>query len=92
MTLLGNGLRIFGSLKVTVIARTGGSLKTSPVKDEKPMPHHCGESRKYFSVKTGSVMQSSKVALEKWVIAIYLFSTSLKGVSSMKLYRDLSLI
>lgn len=66
-----------------------GSLKTSTVKDENPMPYHCGGCRQYFSVKTGTVMQSSKVALQKWVIAMYLLSTSLKGVSSMKLHRDL---
>lgn len=66
-----------------------GSLKTSAVKGEKPMPYHCTECREYFSVKTGTVMQSSKVPLQKWVIAIYLLSTSLKGVSSMKLHRDL---
>jgi len=66
-----------------------GSVKTSAVKNENPMPFHCGDCRKYFSVKTGTVMQSSKVALQKWVIAIYLMSTSLKGVSSMKLHRDL---
>ena len=34
-------------------------------------------------------MHRSKVPLQKWVIAIYLMSTSLKGVSSMKLHRDL---
>lgn len=66
-----------------------GSLKTAPVKNETPMPYHCGECRQYFSVKTGTVMQSSKVALQKWVIAMYLLSTSLIGVSSMKLHRDL---
>jgi transposase-like protein len=66
-----------------------GSLKTSTVKGENPMPYHCGGCRQYFSVKTGTVMQSSKVALQKWVIAMYLLSTSLKGVSSMKLHRDL---
>ena len=66
-----------------------GSLKTTAVKNEIPMPYHCGECRQYFSVKTGTVMQSSKVALQKWVIAMYLMSTSLKGVSSMKLHRDL---
>jgi transposase-like protein len=66
-----------------------GSLKTSTVPNERPMPYHCGECREYFSVKTGTVMQSSKVALQKWVIAMYLMSTSLKGVSSMKLHRDL---
>ena len=66
-----------------------GSLKTKAVPNEKPMPYHCGDCRKYFSVKTGTVMQSSKIGLQKWVIAIYLMSTSLKGVSSMKLHRDL---
>ncbi|HVR90661.1 MAG TPA: IS1595 family transposase [Novosphingobium sp.] len=66
-----------------------GSLKTTVVKNETPMPYHCGECRQYYSVKTGTVMQSSKVALQKWVIAMYLMSTSLKGVSSMKLHRDL---
>ena len=68
-----------------------GSLKTSAVKNEKPMPYHCTECREYFSVKTGTVMQSSKVPLQKWVIAIYLLSTNLKGVSSMKLHRDLGM-
>jgi len=66
-----------------------GSLKTKTVPNEKPMPYHCGDCRKYFSVKTGTVMQSSKVGLQKWVIAMYLMSTNLKGVSSMKLHRDL---
>ena len=66
-----------------------GSLKTKTVPNEKPMPYHCGDCRKYFSVKTGTVMQSSKIGLQKWVIAMYLMSTSLKGVSSMKLHRDL---
>ena len=68
-----------------------GSLKTATVKNEKPMPYHCGECREYFSVKTNTVMHSSKVPLQKWVIAMYLLSTSLKGVSSMKLHRDLGM-
>ena len=34
-------------------------------------------------------MQSSKLPLQKWVFAMYLMSTNLKGVSSMKLHRDL---
>lgn len=68
-----------------------GSLKTATVPNGRPMPYHCGECREYFSVKTGTAMQSSKVPLQKWVIAMYLMSTSLKGVSSMKLHRDLGL-
>jgi len=66
-----------------------GSFNTKTVPNEKPMPYHCGDCRKYFSVKTGTVMQSSKIGLQKWVIAMYLMSTNLKGVSSMKLHRDL---
>ena len=34
-------------------------------------------------------MQSSNLPLRKWVIGFYLMSTNLKGMSSMKLHRDL---
>ena len=53
------------------------------------MPLHCGDCRKFFSVKTGSVMESSKVGCQKWAIAIYAFTTGIKGTSSMKLHRDI---
>ena len=65
------------------------AMKTSTVPNKNPMPYHCGDCRRYFSVKTGTVMEKSKLPLRKWVIAIYLMSTNLKGVSSMKLHRDL---
>ena len=66
-----------------------GSTKTRPVKNEKPMPYWCTDCRSYFSIKTGTPMESSKLGLRKWVVAMYLMITSLKGVSSMKLHRDL---
>ena len=53
------------------------------------MPYWCSDCRSYFSVKTGTAMQASKVPLRKWAIAIYLCLTSLKSVSSMKLQRDI---
>lgn len=53
------------------------------------MPYRCRDCRKYFSVKTGTVMAGSPLPLRKWVYAIYLDSTSLKGVASMKLHRDI---
>ena len=34
-------------------------------------------------------MEVSNLPLRKWVVALYLLSTNLKGVSSMKLHRDL---
>ena len=36
-------------------------------------------------------MQSSKIGYQSWAIAIYLFTTGIKGVSSMKLHRDLGI-
>ena len=58
-------------------------------KNRKPQPYHCKECRKDFSVKTGTLMHGSKLSLGTWAVAYYLFTTNLKGVSSMKLYRDL---
>lgn len=55
------------------------------------MPYHCKGCRQYFSVRKGTVMQSSKLGYQTWLIAIYLHLTSLKGVSAMKLHRDLGI-
>ena len=42
-------------------------------------------------MRTGTALSHSKIPLRKWAIAIYLELTSLKGVSSMKLHRDLKI-
>ena len=63
----------------------------------KTMTHRCrdcysgksGKNRTMFSLKTGNIMEGSKLGYQTWAIAIYLVTTSLKGVSSMKLHRDL---
>ena len=55
------------------------------------MPYRCKDCRHHFSVRKGTVMQSSKLGCRTWVLAIYLVATSLKGVSSMKLHRDLQI-
>ena len=68
-----------------------GSLSVKPRRTRKPQPFRCSDCRKDFSVKTGTVMQASNLPLSKWAIAAYLMSTSLKGVSSMKLHRDLGI-
>ena len=36
-------------------------------------------------------MQSSKVGYQAWVFAVYLLTTNLKGISSMKLHRELGI-
>ncbi len=57
--------------------------------NRKPQAYWCGDCRKRFSVRTGTVLECSHVSYQKWAIAIYLHLSSLKGVSSMKLHRDL---
>ena len=66
-----------------------GSVKTSEVPNAKPMPYWCTDCRSYFSVRTGTALSNSKVPLRKWAFAVYIVTTSLKSVSSMKLHRDL---
>ena len=65
-----------------------GSVRTREATHAK-MPYWCSDCRSYFSTKTGTAMQRSKIPLRKWAIAIYLCLTSLKSVSSMKLQRDI---
>ena len=67
-----------------------GSVTTKPVPNQKPMPYWCSDCRSYFSVRTGTALQSSRLPLKKWAFATYLYVTNLKGVSSMKLHRDLN--
>lgn len=49
----------------------------------------CGDCRKQFSVTVGSVFESSKVPLHKWVLATHLICSSKKGISSHQLSRTL---
>ena len=66
----------------------GSNTYRSP---HKTMPYRCRPCKRYFSVKTGTVLAASNMSLLTWVWAIYLELTSLKGVSSMKLHRDLGI-
>ena len=59
----------------------------------KTMTHRCREcdGKPMFSLKTGTVMEGSKLKYRPWAIAIYLFTTNIKGVSSLKLHRELGI-
>ena len=59
----------------------------------KTMTHRCREKEcaRRFSVRTGTPMQASNLGFQVWAIALYLITTNLKGVSSMKLHRDLDI-
>lgn len=66
-----------------------GGLRTREVPNRKPMPYWCSDCRSYFSVRTGTALESSRIPLRKWAIAIYLELTSLESISSMKLHCDI---
>ena len=66
-----------------------GNVQTRPTR--KPQPYRCRRYRKDFSTKTGTLMQGSKLGYHTWAVAIFLLTTSLKGVSSMQLHRDLGI-
>ena len=67
-----------------------GSVSVGQVKHP-TMPYRCRDCRKHFSAKTGTIMQGSNLGYQSWLIAIYLFTTGIKGTSSMKLHRDLGI-
>ena len=53
------------------------------------MSLRCKDCRKFFSVRKGTVMESTKLGYQTWAIIVYMATTSLKGVSSMKIHREL---
>ena len=67
-----------------------GSSETS-VSAHRTMPYRCVSCKQFFSVKFGTVMERSHISYQHWAIGTYLFATNLKGVSSMKIHRDLGI-
>lgn len=59
----------------------------------KTMTHRCRicEDKPMFTLRTGSVMESSKLKYRAWAVGIYLFSINIKGISSMRLHRELGI-
>ena len=53
--------------------------------------YKCYQCRKPFTVRMGTIFESSKVPLHIWLQAIYLIAGSKKGISSNQLARTLGL-
>jgi transposase-like protein len=49
----------------------------------------CRGCRKQFSVKTGTIFEESPIALDKWLMAIWLVVNCKNGISSYEIARDL---
>jgi|ERR1051326_864267 transposase-like protein len=49
--------------------------------------YRCAKCKEDFTIKTGTVFGESKLPLKKWFIAIYLLTTTSKGISSVQLAK-----
>jgi transposase-like protein len=49
--------------------------------------YRCAKCKQDFTIKTGTVFGESKLPLRKWFMAIYLLSTTSKGISSVQLAK-----
>lgn len=58
-------------------------------KAHRPGVYQCNECREQFTVTVGTVMERSKIPLNKWVMAMHLMSASKKGMSAHQLHRML---
>lgn len=76
-----NGVRVCGKCGVI-----GGDYPT-----KREGRYRCGqkECRKDFTVTTGTVMESSHIKLNVWLMAFYLMASSKKGMSAHQLHRSL---
>lgn len=59
-------------------------------KSHRPGLIHCNNCDGSFTVTTGSVMESSHVPLNKWVLAYRLMASSKKGISAHQLHRTIA--
>lgn len=51
----------------------------------------CCNCHTHFTVKTNTIMHSSKLPMQKWVVAIYFLLTARKGISSLQLSKELGI-
>lgn len=51
--------------------------------------HKCGDCRKRFSIKVGTIFEDSKIPLRTWMLAIWMITSHKKGIASTQLAKDL---
>lgn len=53
--------------------------------------YKCKDCKERFTVTIGTIFEGSHIDLRKWFIAVYIFSSHKKGISSHQLARDLGI-
>lgn len=51
--------------------------------------YRCRNTGKYFNVKTDTLFDNTKIALQKWFVAIWFLTSHKKGISSIQLAKDI---
>jgi transposase-like protein len=72
-----------------VCPHCGGIDRITAVKGGRSGLKRCGDCKKQFTVKVGTVFESSHIPLHKWYQAAHLLASSKKGISSHQLHRTL---
>lgn len=49
----------------------------------------CGECKKQFSVRIGTIFEDTRIPMQKWFMAIWLLTSHKKGISSCQLAKDI---
>lgn len=65
--------------------------KTSTVYKSTKNRYICRNTNKYFNIKTNTIFEGTKIPLQQWFLAIYLFTSHKKGISSYQLAKDLAI-
>lgn len=89
----------FGTQEQCVAKLEGLKWKNEPVcsycgskkstKRKNSIRHQCHGCNATFSVLVGTIMESTKLPLPKWFLAMFLILNAKKGISSLQLSRDL---
>lgn len=66
-----------------------GSTKVYHFSDKRT--HKCGDCRKRFSIRVGTIFEDSKLPLRTWLLAIWLITSHKKGIASTQLAKDLGI-
>lgn len=64
-------------------------MKANPEKRIRVGLWKCGDCRKQYTVKIGTIFEDSKVPLHKWLQCFHLIASSKKGISANQLHRTL---
>ena len=70
---------------------TGDRITKLKGKSTRPGVHYCNDCEKPFTVTVGTVMEDSKIPLNKWLLAFALVNHTKKGISAHQLHRSLGI-